>query len=203
MLRFLMFLLLSMSLAWSAKPMEPLTNYNVILVHGAADSVNDGLKGSECIGTKSPYALSEEYVKDTANKPWQIGNAPKMLGSYYNTDKLTNWLDTKIFENNEPEVRDRIDSTHIYLQRSFVNPAGSPKYNGYEIGNPEWRCGERRSLIEEAKEVKAKGRGTLSDLRESNVWNRDKLPPSRNILVAHSMGGGATQTPPLGLGYLC
>jgi hypothetical protein len=112
-----------------------------------------------------------------------------MIGSYGNSNKLTHWLDTWIFENDvkyHGTDKEAADSSSIYLQRSFTNPAGSPRDNGHEIGNTRWKCGERRSLIEEAQEVKAKGRDNLSTLR-GHVENRDKLPPSRNILIGHSM----------------
>jgi len=169
--------------------MEPLTNYNVIMIHGAADGQ---INGFECKDAKEePYNISDEYSKKPKDNPWQIGNAPSMIGSYESSDKLTHWLDTKIFENTGL-LKNRIDSTHIYLQRSFTKPAGSPRENGNEIGNAKWQCGERRSLIEEAQEIKAKGRDNLSSLR-GNVKNRSQLPPSRNIIVAHSMGGVASR----------
>jgi len=38
--RFLVFLFFFVACAWAAKPMEPLTNYNVIMVHGAASANN-------------------------------------------------------------------------------------------------------------------------------------------------------------------
>jgi len=84
----------------------------------------------------------------------------------------------------------------IYLQRPFLNPAESPRYNARELGDRTWTsdagCPNRRSLIEEAQEVRAKGRENLVDLRKS-VENRNNLPPSRNILIAHSMGGVASR----------
>jgi len=189
MLRFLIPSLLFIALSWAAKPMEPLTNYNVILVHGAADNQNNGFECKDA--QKSPYDMIDKYSSNPRGEPWQIGNAPGMIGSYESSDKLTYWLDTKIFENSG-SLKDRIDSTHIYLQRSFTKPAGSPRDNGNEIGYAKWKCGERRSLIEEAQEVRAKGRTNLSNLRK-DVTLRDKLPPSRNILIAHSMGGVASR----------
>ncbi|GBU24921.1 hypothetical protein R83H12_01557 [Fibrobacteria bacterium R8-3-H12] len=101
--------------------------------------------------------------------------------------ELRPWLKDNVFEEND---------TVIYLQRPFVNPAGSPFENGKEIGLSGWhtddKCSERRSLIEEAQEVKAKGRPNLSDLRK-DVTLRSSLPPTRNILIAHSMGGVASR----------
>jgi len=189
MLKFLIPLLLSITLLWAAKPMEPLTNYNVIMIHGAADGQSNGF---ECKDAKEePYDILDKYSKNTDGEPWQIGGAPGMIGSYENSNKLTYWLDTRIFEN-FGSLKDRLDSTHIYLQRSFTKPAGSPRDNGHEIGYAKWQCGDRRSLIEEAQEIKAKGRSNLSSLR-GNIENRSKLPPSRNIIIAHSMGGVASR----------
>jgi len=43
-MKFFILLLLSISLAFAAKPMEPLTNYNVIMIHGAADNQSNGFE---------------------------------------------------------------------------------------------------------------------------------------------------------------
>jgi pimeloyl-ACP methyl ester carboxylesterase len=102
-------------------------------------------------------------------------------------EELRDWLTEDLFGN---------DKSIIYLQRPFLSPANSPINNAREIGDRKWagreKCKERRALIEEAQEVGAKGRTNLSSLRASAA-NRDKLPPSRNILVAHSMGGVASR----------
>jgi len=102
---------------------------------------------------------------------------------------LRHWLTENILEDSK-------DKKAIYLQRPFTNPANSPINNAKELGYPKWqgdkKCSERRSLIEEAQEVRAKGRDSLINLRKS-VENRNKLPPSRNILIAHSMGGVASR----------
>jgi hypothetical protein len=194
MLRFLTFLFLLATMAWAAKPMEPLTNYNVILVHGAADGVSNGFSCDEEDARKEPYDFYREYKANPVNvgtieaSPWQLGGAPGMIGSYTNSNKLTHWLDIQIFENSSLDLQKRLDSTRIYLQRSFTKPAGSPRENGLEIGYSKWACGKRRSLIEEAQEVRAQGRDNLKEYR-NDVSKRNKLPPSRNILIAHSMGG--------------
>jgi len=195
MLKFLIPLLLSIALAFAAKPMEPLTSYNVILVHGAADNQKNGFECKDA--EKEPYKMLNDHLKPpNYAAPWQIGHATGLIGSYNNTDKLTNWLDTKIFENKiEYDAAGKkmaADSSSIYIQRSFSKPAGSPKDNGHEVGDTQWQCGERRSLIEEAQEIKAKGRSNLISLR-GKVEERDKLPPTRNILIAHSMGGVASR----------
>jgi hypothetical protein len=96
MLRFLTFLLLSIVLSWAAKPMESLNNYNVIMVHGAADGQSNGF---ECNDAKEePYDMLQNHLKQPDIASWQIGEAVGMIGSYENSDKLTNWLDTRIFE---------------------------------------------------------------------------------------------------------
>lgn len=82
-----------------------------------------------------------------------------------------------------------------YLQRPFVNPAGSPADNAEEIGKSDWNgsgmCSARRSLIEEAKEFKAAGAWPLDSLRNAKPFDQYRTIPSRNILVGHSMGGVA------------
>jgi len=198
--KFLVYLLFFIASVWAAKPMESIKNYNVILVHGAADSHN----GFECQEAKkeswkflADYQSNFDVKKADSEKevfPWKLGGAPGMIGSYDNTDKLTHWLDTRIFENSG-SIKERMDSTHIYLQRSFSKPAGSPRDNGHEIGDAGWQCGERRSLIEEAQEVKAKGRKNLKNYRTNPKYYYEDslLPPSRNILIAHSMGGVASR----------
>ena len=82
-----------------------------------------------------------------------------------------------------------------YLQRPFVNPAGSPANNADEIGKSNWMgsglCYARRSLIEEAKEFKAEGSYSLDTLRNNSATAEYRTIPSRTILVGHSMGGVA------------
>ncbi len=193
MLRALIFLFLLVTLVFSnSKPMESLANYNVILIHGAADGVSNGFKCNDEDAQIESYNLYNDYKtardhNNTSENPWQLGNAPGMVGSYSNEEKLTNWLDSTVFE-------DKVSngSEYIYIQRSFSNPAGSPKDNGDEVGNPAWSCGARRSLIEEAQEIKSKGRANLEKYR-IGIEFRDSLPPSRNIIVAHSMGGVASR----------
>jgi len=88
--------------------------------------------------------------------------------------------------------------------RPFSNPANSPVENAREIGGRTWNggekgCVERRSLIEEAQEIYTDsvmlaisgGRKSLKSAREKGVNYRHI--PSRNILIAHSMGGAASR----------
>lgn len=197
-------------------PMEPLDKYNVVLVHGAADSKN-GL-ADVCSGEDSvldAYSLLQKYIrtKNTAETKddidWKIGGAPGMLGGYSQTgnDKLTYWLDSTVFEDyiydadGKPLVSNdtyKIDSLlyssqYIYIQRAFSNPAESPKVNGTEIGQRTWKgsgkCGKRRSLFEEAQEIRAKGQKRLATLRNDSEKASYRSVPSRNIIISHSMGG--------------
>jgi len=203
-MRKLLFVSLCMSIfCWAAKPMESIDKYNVILVHGTDNSAG----GFSCdeVAEDDAYTKYEKFF-DNPKLSWKLGNSPGMLGAYDNEDGLTHWLNTKIFEyeKNPVNEKDPFDFSHIYLQRSFSNPANSPAYNAHELGDRTWKgenkCNERRSLIEEAQEVRAKGRKNLSDLRKS-VTFRDSLPPSRNILIAHSMGGLASREYVQGTGY--
>ncbi|MCF0217070.1 MAG: hypothetical protein HUK21_11435, partial [Fibrobacteraceae bacterium] len=144
-----------------------------------------------------------------------------MLGGYRQNkyDKLTYWLDSTIFEDyvydteGKPFISDgthKIDSLlnssqYIYIQRSFSNPAESPKVNGGEIGNRTWKgvnkCGKRRALFEEAQEIRAKGQRRLDTLRQDSVNTSYRSIPSRNIIISHSMGGVASREYVQGDGY--
>ena len=133
---------------------------------------------------------------------WNLGGATGMFGSYRQnkSDKLTNGLDSTVFEDYKYDSTGApfVDSVamnsspYVYIQRSFVNPAESPKVNGREIGMRTWKgangCKKRRSLFEEAQEVRAGGQNVLDSLRSSPFANY-RTVPSRNIIIAHSMGG--------------
>ncbi|MBR3669864.1 MAG: hypothetical protein IKN70_07665 [Fibrobacter sp.] len=188
----------------AAKPMETLERYNVVLVHGAAPE-SQGF-GSECSGSiHDAYAISSNNItkSDTTIRS-RLGCAVGMLGDYENTDdvKLTYWLDSAVFEDyqyrNGKIFMDSINkrnSPYIYIQRSFANPAASPAHNAREIGDRTWKgnnkCSVRRSLFEEAQEVRAGGQDSLRDRRSDSVTYSYRTIPSRNILIAHSMGGVA------------
>jgi hypothetical protein len=209
--KFLTLPLFFIALSWAAKPMEPLANYNVIMVHGASDSEG----GKNDIGVKMNVCGKEAYD----NYGGVYGSAD-MMGKYYdnsynshgeyekNRYNITYFLDSAIFENieiddngkrkylsaNKRDVAKDVQPhfSSIYLQRPFLNPAESPRYNARELGDGTWKssgaCGDkRRSLIEEAQEVRAEGRKNLDSLRKNKLYG--KLPPSRNILIGHSMGG--------------
>ena len=187
----------------AARPMEALNRYNVVLVHGAAPE-NQGF-GSKCDGydVYDASTMMSGHRDGDSTYGSQLGDAVGMLGDYESTDdvKLTYWLDSAVFEDyqyrNGKIYMDSINkrsSPYIYIQRAFVNPAESPAHNAHEIGNRTWKgnnkCSVRRSLIEEAQEVRAAGTSKLDSLRRDGL-NSYRTIPSRNILIAHSMGGVA------------
>ncbi|MBO7059567.1 MAG: hypothetical protein J6W54_00495 [Fibrobacter sp.] len=199
----------------AAKPMETLNRYNVVLVHGAAPE-SQGF-GSECSGTiHNAYAIAYNNItKLDKTIHSRLGSAVGMLGAYGDTfdpdssddseynvkasKKLTYWLDSAVFEDFQyrngkvfMDSTNLFGSPYIYLQRSFANPAETPAHNAHEIGDRTWKgdnkCSVRRSLIEEAQEVRAGGSGPLDSLR-TDIAARYRTIPSRNIIISHSMGG--------------
>ena len=188
----------------AARPMEALNRYNVVLVHGAAPE-GQGFE-DRCVGKiHDANAISSNNITklDTTISS-RLGSAVGMLGAYDDTmlpsasdednekaaKKLTYWLDSAVFEDTV-----QYGSEYIYLQRSFANPAASPAHNAHEIGDRTWKgnnnCSVRRSLFEEAQEVRAGGQNRLQQLR-TNAIDEYRTIPSRNILIAHSMGGVAS-----------
>ena len=195
-----------------AKPMESIERYNIIIVHGAADS----LSGMYCEAPdlKEAFAYYKAAEEDS--------NAFGRVASYYDISwdpnlnpfgddgfdlthmdtsrsnatgmvkTLPYWMNENIFDG------ERRDQFGIYLNRPFVNPANTPIVNGGEIGNRVWKgrdnCEIRRSLIEEAEEMRNRSRDSLL------LWRKDVsiyrgyddsigYHTHRNILIAHSMGG--------------
>lgn len=185
----ILFLLLTMvSESWSVpKPMESIENYNVMMVHGAYGS-EKGIK-------------TNANLKEADSTSEFLGDAT--LGSYTSDDRITKWIGTNIFE--EPDIgKERNPSNaYIYNWRSFTNPANSSLNNAYELGSRTWnrnneRLGHRRSLMEEAQEVKAvwydavndsthTGQAALELIRRNP--DRYRQLASRYILIGHSMGG--------------
>ncbi|NLB63738.1 MAG: hypothetical protein GX801_06475, partial [Fibrobacter sp.] len=160
------------------KPMESVTRYNVILVHGASDRWG----GMDCNAENFPEAYRSprdsvtgyfEMVGGIQNGDWK-SSAAKMLRA------LVPWLSDTILE----------DKNVVYLQRPLTQPAGSPLQNASEIGDRKWKgkggCAARRSLFEEAQEIRANDQKELATKRSSMAY---RLIPSRNIIIAHSMGG--------------
>ncbi len=122
---------------------------------------------------------------------------PSRIGGIKNRDKVSSAVG--MVKEVEQLLRESIFDTPeaTFLQRPFVHPAGSPADNGDEIGQSNWKgenkCSARRSLIEEVQEFKAKGAIKLDSLRNNGNVAEYRTIPSRNILIAHSMGGVASR----------
>ena len=177
--------------AWSIpKPMESITNYNVMMLHGALGS-DKGFKPDESI----PEAAYDDY------------RGSGHIGKYGDhKDRVTYWLSRNVFE--EPDwddIKDAVRASSIYAWRSFTNPANTSLNNAHEMGDRTWnvltngssKFGKRRSLFEEAQELKATaiddsgkvyyGQAALEIIRKHPDLYRQL--PSRYILIGHSMGG--------------
>ena len=173
---------------WSIpKPMESITNYTVMMLHGALGS-DKGFKPDESI----PEAAYDDY------------RGSGHIGKYGDhKDRVTYWLSRNVFE--EPDwddTKDAVRASSIYAWRSFTNPANTSKNNAVELGDRTWnkdkKFGGRRALVEEAQEVKAvffnpstgrndSGQVALEIIRKNPDLYRQLA--SRYILVGHSMGG--------------
>lgn len=176
--------------SWSIpKPMESITNYNVMIIHGAYG--NDK-------GFLDERDTNEAYYAGTS-----LENGAT-LGAYDNSDRITNWVSTKILE--EPgwaDKKDYVKKSYVYNWRSFSNPANTSLNNAYEMGDRTWSLKDskfkhRRTLFEEAQEVKSSlysiakddslyGQEALDSIRQNPDLYRQI--PSRYILIGQSMGG--------------
>jgi len=210
------------------KPMESVENYNILMVHGAygaskgfgnKDFVKSLLKKNlpEAIDTLPDWSLSKTlYILDTipriadsyifpeANEDTSfLGEAN--IGYYGSHGRLTYWLNKRIFEDDSSS---KPQTSYTYHWRSFSNPANSSSNNAHELGDRMWNqgnlsfgnggFGHRRTLMEEAQEVKAfeivddsgkvrKGQFALQFIRKNPDLYRQLA--SRYILIGHSMGG--------------
>ena len=186
---------------FAAKPMEALDRYNVVLIHGAAPEGQGFVSKCDVDSISDAYSLLQSNINTYGRTHWNLGKAVGMLGDYdrreipdssdsYNENslkKLTYWLDSAVFEDyqyrNGKIYMDSVNllsSPYIYIQRSFVNPAESPAHNAHEIGDRTWKgdnkCSVRRSLFEEAQEVRAKGALELQRLRKSSEDEYRAIP---------------------------
>ncbi len=175
-----------------AKPMESIEHYNIILVHGAADS----LSGVDCEASdlKTPF---EYYVDSTGDFKriqgyvkegmfWWSENSRSTATGMMKT--LPNWINDKILDGQAQDL------FGIYLNRPFVNPANTPIVNGREIGNGTWKgrdnCKVRRSLTEEAEEMRNHGRDSLLLWRKDvSIYREydDSISNSANSSVANAV----------------
>ena len=193
MMKYLFVLIMAFSInCWSIpKPMESVENYNIVLVHGAYQAD----KGEPVRNS----SLDEAYYTESF-----LGDAN--LGQYNSTNRITRWLAQKVFEEENYEKNvDKVRNSYVYHWRSFTNPANTSHNNAYEMADRTWnmaekgvsKFGKRRSLFEEAQEVKAVaeddsgkvhyGQAALEIMRRDPDLFR-KLA-SRYVLVSHSMGG--------------
>ena len=167
------------------KPMESLTNYNVLLLHGAYESSKGIPENSE---HSSAYDESD-YLGGDAN-----------LGKYEKDSRITKWLSKNVVE--EPDIGKNRNArnSYVYNWRAFTNPANNSINNAKELGLRTWnkdkKFGQRRALVEEAQEVKAEyisgedtlhGQDALQIMRQNPDHYRQLA--SRYILIGHSMGG--------------
>jgi len=187
------------SACWSIpKPMESITNYNVLLLHGAYGNDQGFLEVTNPKATEEAYKASA-YLDNGAS-----------LGRYHEDSddkhRLLRWISHDILE--EPYFngeRAHPKNSYIYSWRSFSKPANSSINNAIELGKRTWSMpgtsySKRRALVEEAQEVKATlevskngkdslyvGQAALDTIRRNPDLYRQLA--SRYILVGHSMGG--------------
>lgn len=179
--------------SWSIpKPMESITNYNVMMIHGAYGPKNS--KGK--LQGFNPGAYHQAI--DTTGR---LGAAS--MGGYTSDDRVTKYISHTILEEPEwEEDYDYVRNSYIYNWRAFSNTRNSSKNNAVELGNRIWNknetFGQRRALVEEAQEVKAifhnpntgrkdSGQVALESIRQNPDLYRQLA--SRYILIGHSMGG--------------
>ena len=179
--------------SFANKPLESITNYNVMLAHGA-------------YGAEKGFPV-DDSLKDAYAYGGMLGNGAS-LGAYDNDGRITYWLSKNVLE--EKCIGCQLDAktSYIYNWRSFSNPANTSLNNAYEMGDRTWNkegwFGKRRALFEEAQEVKARfvmdpsdptkniyGQVALDSMRHNPDLYRQLA--SRYILIGHSMGGIASR----------
>ena len=191
------------AISWAVpKPMESITNYNVLLLHGAYGHYKKDKNGK--VDKSKPQGFLESETIPSANDADDyLGNAT--IGRYTGNSRINYWLSKEIFE--EPEWIDDKEGVHnsyIYHWRAFSNPPNSSITNAIELGDRTWnkdkKFGKRRALVEEAQEVKAcfvvDPNDTSRDLHGQVALDSMRRHPdlyrqlaSRYILIGHSMGG--------------
>jgi len=177
------------------KPMESIANYNVMMVHGAYGKYNDKgkLQGFE------PGDYTQAI--DTTD---HMGAAT--MGGYTSDERVTRWISHNILKEPKWEKDSSyLRHSYVYNWRAFSNTRNSSINNAVELGDRTWnkkneKFGNRRALVEEAQEVKARfvvdkndptkdlyGQEALDSIRNHPDLYRQLA--SRYILVGHSMGG--------------
>ena len=143
MKRVLLFVMTFVIVGWSVpKPMESITNYNVMMIHGAYGPYDDdgNLQGFE------PGAYIQAV--DTTGR---LGVAT--MGKYTSDTRITRWISHRILE--EPKWENDsvyVRNSYVYNWRAFSNTRNSSINNAFELGDRTWnknkRFGHRRTLIE-------------------------------------------------------
>lgn len=191
--------------SWAVpKPMESITNYNVLLLHGAYGHYKKDDDGK--IDKSKPQGFFESDTIPSANDAEDyLGNAT--IGRYTEkpdgNKRLNHWLSKEIFEESEwADDKEGVHNSCIYHWRAFSSPPNSSITNAIELGDRTWnkdkKFGKRRALVEEAQEVKASvydsigkkyiyGQKALDSIRQNPDLYRQLA--SRYILIGHSMGG--------------
>ena len=180
-------LCISLSILINAAPMESLDDYNVYLIHGTGSRWG----GLDCENGDN----GKDYTEANKNLDPLTGYSIPIGGRGDDSSPATGmikqlnpWIRDTLFEGDFKNA--------IYFQRPFTDPANSPKNNAKETGLRTWigndKCKYRRSLFEEAQEVKAGGQAPLASLRNDSLASYRKIP-SRNIIISHSMGGVASR----------
>lgn len=181
--------------SWSdPRPMESITNYNVMMVHGAYGPKNS--KGELQGFDPGDYSQAIDTTE-------HLGAAS--MGSYTSNNRVTRWISHDILEEPKWEKDSSyVRNSYVYNWRAFSNTRNSSKNNAVELGDRTWnkdkKFGQRRALVEEAQEVKASlnvskngkdslyvGQAALDTIRKNPDLYRQLA--SRYILIGHSMGG--------------
>ena len=192
--------------SWAVpKPMESITNYNVLLLHGAYGHYK---KDYGKINKNKPQGFFESDTISSANDAEDyLGNAT--IGRYTEkpdgNKRLNHWLSKEIFEESEwADDKEGVHNSCIYHWRAFSSPPNSSITNAIELGDRTWnkdkKFGKRRALVEEAQEVKAwfvvDSNDTSKNLHGQEALDSMRNHPdlfrqlaSRYILIGHSMGG--------------
>ena len=138
MKKILLLVLCTVVLAWSIpKPMESITNYNVMLIHGAYGSKK---------GFSADTSLPEAY-----NAGGALENGAT-LGGYTNDERITQWLSSEIFEEaGWKDNKEYVHNSYVFNWRSFSKPANSSVNNARELGYRQWnggnKYGKRRAAL--------------------------------------------------------
>ena len=112
------------AVSWAVpKPMESITNYNVMMIHGA-------------LGADQGFGADKSIPEATYDSYRGSGH----IGRYGDhKDRITYWISRNIFE--EPDwdnAKDAVRASSIYTWRAFTNPANSSINNAVELGDRTW-----------------------------------------------------------------